>query len=127
MRYEGLIQAFSRTNRLDDEDKPHGTICYYRKPNIMQKNIEDAFKLYAGEQAFYVFVYKLEENVKVMNRIADEIKSIFEMMELKIFRKLLKQKQDVKSLLNYLMNIIKNMKLQEFKVLNLVSLCLIKL
>lgn len=78
MKYEGLIQAFSRTNRLDDEDKPHGTICYYRKPNIMQKNIEDAFRLYAGEQAFYVFVYKLEENVKEMNRIADEIKSIFE-------------------------------------------------
>ena len=39
LRYENLIQAFSRTNRLFGPDKPFGTIRYYRKPHTMEKNI----------------------------------------------------------------------------------------
>ena len=30
LKYHGLIQAFSRTNRLFGPDKPHGIILYYR-------------------------------------------------------------------------------------------------
>ena len=40
LRYENIIQAFSRTNRLFGPDKPFGTIKYYRKPYTMEKNIE---------------------------------------------------------------------------------------
>src|SRR5699024_4029766 len=31
LKYENIIQAFSRTNRLFGPDKPFGTIRYYRK------------------------------------------------------------------------------------------------
>lgn len=44
--YEGLIQAFSRTNRLFGEKKPFGIIRYYRKPHSMEQNVQSAFKLY---------------------------------------------------------------------------------
>ena len=50
MYFEGIIQAFSRTNRLSGNDKRHGTICYYRKPHSMEKYIEAAFKLYSGDK-----------------------------------------------------------------------------
>lgn len=50
LRYENLIQAFSRTNRLFGPDKPFGTIRYYRKPHTMEKNINDAVELYSGDR-----------------------------------------------------------------------------
>ena len=50
LRYEGLIQAFSRTNRLFGHDKRFGVIRYYRRPHQMERNIEDAFALYASRQ-----------------------------------------------------------------------------
>ena len=49
LRYEMIIQAFSRTNRLFNEsEKPHGTIRYYRRPHTMRKSIEEAISLYSG-------------------------------------------------------------------------------
>ena len=50
MQNEGIIQAFSRTNRLFGPEKPFGTIRYYRKPHTMARNIESAFKLYSGDK-----------------------------------------------------------------------------
>jgi type I restriction enzyme R subunit len=44
---ELVIQAFSRTNRIADSDKPFGVIKYYRKPHTMKQNIDKAIKLYA--------------------------------------------------------------------------------
>ena len=39
--YQNLIQAFSRTNRLFNiNEKPFGSIRYYRKPHTMKQNIE---------------------------------------------------------------------------------------
>ena len=46
IRYENIIQAFSRTNRLFGREKPFGTIRYYRKPHTMERNIAAAIKLY---------------------------------------------------------------------------------
>lgn len=94
MYYESIIQAFSRTNRLSGNDKPHGTICYYRTPHTMEKNIENAFKLYSGDKPFGIFVNKLEQNVAEMNRIADSIKQIFEKEGVKNFESLPKEKAD---------------------------------
>lgn len=48
LKYENIIQAFSRTNRLFGPDKPFGTIRYYRKPHTMDRNIKAAVKLYSG-------------------------------------------------------------------------------
>jgi type I restriction enzyme R subunit len=77
LRYEGLIQAFSRTNRLFGHEKPFGTIRYYRKPFTMQRNIEDAFKLYSGDRPFGLFALKLPENLRKMNEIYGDIKDLF--------------------------------------------------
>ncbi len=78
LKYEGLIQAFSRTNRLfDPSEKPFGIIRYYRKPHTMHSNIEEAFKLYSGERPYGIFVSKLDENLKMMNLVYEEIVSLF--------------------------------------------------
>jgi len=76
--YETIIQAFSRTNRLAGPDKPHGTIRYYRKPHTMEKNIEEAFKLYSGNKKFGIFVNKIDQNVTQMNLISEQIRILFE-------------------------------------------------
>ena len=94
MYYEGIIQAFSRTNRLSGNDKRHGTICYYRKPHSMEKYIEAAFKLYSGDKPFGIFVNKIEKNVAEMNRIADSIVQIFKDNKIENFDSLPKSKED---------------------------------
>ena len=45
LRYENIIQAFSRTNRLFGPEKPFGTIRYYRRPHTMERLVEAAVKL----------------------------------------------------------------------------------
>lgn len=76
--YEHLIQAFSRTNRIFGEGKPFGFIRYYRKGHTMDRNIEEAVRLYSGEHPFGLFVDKLEENLNKINRIYADIMSLFE-------------------------------------------------
>lgn len=78
LRYEGVIQAFSRTNRLFNlAEKPFGIIRYYRKPHTMHRNIEAAFNLYSGERPYEIFVSKLGDNLKKINNIYEDIKSLF--------------------------------------------------
>lgn len=78
LRYEMIIQAFSRTNRLfRGQEKPHGIIRYYRRPHSMKKNIEEAVKLYSGDKPFGLFVQKLEDNLLDMNRTFEEIQNVF--------------------------------------------------
>lgn len=78
MRYENIIQAFSRTNRLFGPDKPFGTIRYYRKPYTMKRNVENAVKLYSGDKPFGLFVSKLGQNIKSMNRVYVDISDVFQ-------------------------------------------------
>lgn len=86
--YEKLIQAFSRTNRLYGPEKPFGTIRYYRKPYTMQRNIEEAFKLYSGDRPLGLFADKLERNLEKMNALYDDIGSIFRSAGIENFEKL---------------------------------------
>ena len=86
--YEKLIQAFSRTNRLYGPEKPFGTIRYYRKPYTMQRNIEEAFKLYSGDRPLGLFADKLEHNLEKMNALYDDIGSIFRSAGIENFEKL---------------------------------------
>ena len=78
LRYENIIQAFSRTNRLFGPDKPFGTIKYYRKPHTMEKNIEAAVKLYSGDKPFGLFAQRLHKNLANMNFLFAQIKDVFE-------------------------------------------------
>jgi type I site-specific restriction-modification system R (restriction) subunit len=73
MEYENLIQAFSRTNRLYGDEKPFGTIKYYRRPNTMQRNIAEAVRAYSGDVPTGLFVDKLPGDLRTLNRLFDEI------------------------------------------------------
>ena len=86
--YEKLIQAFSRTNRLFGPEKPFGTIRYYRKPYTMQRNIDEAFKLYSGDKPRGLFADKLEYNLGKLNDLYDDIASIFISAGIESFEKL---------------------------------------
>lgn len=43
----------------------------------MQRNIEEAFKLYSGDRPLGLFADKLEHNLEKMNALYDDIGSIF--------------------------------------------------
>lgn len=86
IKYENVIQAISRTNRIYNKNtKPFGIIKYYRKPYTMEKNIEKAIKLYSGNKPFQLFVPKLDENINKMNIIYLQIKELFESEEINDF------------------------------------------
>lgn len=77
IRYQNIIQAFSRTNRLFGPDKPFGTIKYYRKPHTMEQNIEDAVRLYSGNRPLGLFVDRLPKNLADMNAVFAQIRALF--------------------------------------------------
>lgn len=78
MQYENLIQAMSRTNRLFNRaEKPFGIIKYYRRPHTMEKNIEAAVEAYSGNVPIGLFVDKLPKNLRAMNKLFDDIESLF--------------------------------------------------
>ncbi|MEO5332935.1 MAG: type I restriction endonuclease subunit R [Magnetococcus sp. YQC-5] len=47
LKYHGLIQAFSRTNRVLNDTKPDGNILDFRQ---QQQEVDDAIILFSGEQ-----------------------------------------------------------------------------
>lgn len=116
--YENIIQAFSRTNRLADNDKPHGIIRYYRKPHTMELNIEKAFELYSGNKMYGVFVDKLEKNINKINRAFEDIYDIFESEKINNFEQLPSNIDEVKkfaSLFKSMNKSLESAKIQGFK------------
>jgi len=53
LKYQKLLQAFSRTNRLHP-GKKSGMIVTLRKPATMRQNIEDAIRLFSNEEQNWV-------------------------------------------------------------------------
>ena len=47
LKYHGLIQAFSRTNRILNDTKPYGNVLDFRQ---QQKAVDEAIGLFSGEQ-----------------------------------------------------------------------------
>jgi type I restriction enzyme R subunit len=88
LKYENIIQAFSRTNRLFGPDKPFGTIRYYRKPHTMEQHINRAVKLYSGDKPIALFAQRLESNLKRLNAIYEEIAELFVLAGVANFEKL---------------------------------------
>ena len=88
LAYEHLIQAFSRTNRLFGPEKPFGTIRYYRYPHTMERNVEDAVRLYSGDRPMGLFVQKLEDNLNWANEVFGQIKNLFEAAGIDNFERL---------------------------------------
>ena len=94
LRNEHLIQAFSRTNRLNGIDKQNGIIRYYRYPHSMKRNVDEAFKLYSGDKPYDLFVLKLPENLKGLNETFIEIRELFEDCGIENFERLPEEQAD---------------------------------
>jgi len=88
LRYENIIQAFSRTNRLFGPDKPFGTIRYYRYPNTMERNIHNAVALYSGNRPLGLFAEHLDYNLEKMNQIFADISRLFTLASIPDFSRL---------------------------------------
>lgn len=63
LEYAGLIQAFSRTNRTF-KDKTKGLIVTFRKPATMEKNVEEATKLYSNANEETGLIYPTYKEAK---------------------------------------------------------------
>lgn len=76
LKYHGLIQAFSRTNRILNDTKPYGNVLDFRR---QQDAVNDAITLFSGEQINNakeiwlvdpapVVIGKLENAVKTLDK-----------------------------------------------------------
>lgn len=89
LKYEDLIQAFSRTNRVfPGNEKPFGVIRYYRRPHTMRQNVDDAVRLYSGDRPFGLFVDNLKSNLEHINMCFEDIRGVFEGYGVKNFERL---------------------------------------
>lgn len=73
MTPQGLIQAFSRTNRLYDERKAYGQIITFRTPKAYEEAIENAFKLYSKGGENYVTAPSYEESKEKFDQSLKEL------------------------------------------------------
>lgn len=65
LRYHGLVQAFSRTNRILNEQKSQGNIVCFRN---LKKNTDDAIALFSNKDAKDIILMKpYDEYVKQFN------------------------------------------------------------
>ncbi|USN88258.1 MAG: type I restriction endonuclease subunit R [Candidatus Nomurabacteria bacterium] len=72
LRYHGLVQAYSRTNRLLNSDKPHGNIVSFRN---LKKNTDKALALFGDENAKeVVFKKPYEEQKKEFGAKLEELR-----------------------------------------------------
>ena len=73
MTPQGLIQAFSRTNRLYDDRKAYGQIITFRTPKAYEKAIENAFKLYSNGGENYVTAPTYQESKEKFDQSVKEL------------------------------------------------------
>ena len=114
---EMVIQAFSRTNRVFQNDKKHGIIRYYRRPYTMKNIIEYAFKSYSGDKPYGIFVPKLKQNLENMNHAFSDIKDIFVLADISDFSRLpaeADEKRKFASLFRQLHNHLESARVQGF-------------
>ena len=73
MTPQGLIQAFSRTNRLYDDRKAYGQIITFRTPKAYEEAIENAFKLYSNGGENYVTAPTYQESKEKFDQTVKEL------------------------------------------------------
>ncbi len=129
LKYHGLIQAFSRTNRIINENKSQGNIVCFRN---LKDATDEAIKLFSNIKAKEVIVMKsYEEYIKEFNKaflklleIAPDISSISELKDeneqlefIKAFRELIRTKNilDVFSDFKWSDLLMKEQSFEEYK------------
>ena len=99
LQYQGLLQAYSRTNRILNEKKKQGNIVCFRN---LKKATDESIRLYSDENASeYVLMKSYEDYAKDFNKVvemlmdvAPDIRGIYDSDDVtdfvKIFRELLR-------------------------------------
>ena len=113
LRQHGLIQAYSRTNRILNEVKRHGNIVVFRN---LKKLTDEAVALFSNKKAKEeIFVPPYEEQVKLFNETVSELLKLTlkpdavkdlpdeeaELMFVKIFREMMRLKNILTSFSEY--------------------------
>jgi len=74
LKYHGLIQAYSRTNRILNEKKSQGNIVCFRN---LKKSTDDAIALFSNKNAKDIIIMKpYDEYVKLFNEAFTELQNI---------------------------------------------------
>lgn len=74
LKYHGLIQAYSRTNRILNEQKSQGNIISFRN---LKKRTDDALALFSNKDAKdTVIMPPYEEFIKMFNQALDQMQTI---------------------------------------------------
>lgn len=80
LKYHGLIQAFSRTNRILNRSKPAGNILDFRQ---QQANVDDAITLFSGEDNSKKAkeIWLVDPAPVVMDKYSKAVKELEKFME----------------------------------------------
>lgn len=74
LKYHGLIQAYSRTNRILNEQKSQGNIVVFRN---LKKHTDEAITLFSNKEAIEVIIMKpYEDYTKKFNEAYEELRKL---------------------------------------------------
>lgn len=78
LELQGLIQAYSRTNRIYGKDKEFGSIINFQYPRITEDNVHRALALYSsGGENYKAIVDEYDVAVAKFANAVSELKSVF--------------------------------------------------
>ena len=79
LKHHGLIQAFSRTNRVLNDSKPYGNILDFRQ---QREAVEDAIALFSGEKIEQAReIWLVDAAPKVMDRLQTALRKLGDFMQ----------------------------------------------
>lgn len=74
LRYHGLLQAYSRTNRILNDEKSQGNIVVFRN---LKKSTDDSIALFSNKDAQeIIFMHPYETYVKEFNDALDKLREL---------------------------------------------------
>jgi type I restriction enzyme R subunit len=80
LKHHGLIQAFSRTNRVLNDTKPYGNVLDFRQ---QQAAVEDAIALFSGEKIDKAReIWLVDSAPKVIDKLKTAMKKLDDFMQL---------------------------------------------
>lgn len=92
LKYHSLIQAFSRTNRIEKSTKPYGNIVCYRN---LKKETDEAICLFSKTNSTDVVL--MESFEVYLERFKKEVQSLFEIVETPQAVDTLESEEDMKT------------------------------
>ena len=79
LKYHGLIQAFSRTNRVLNDSKPYGNILDFRQ---QQNEVDEAIAIFSGEKIDKPReIWLVDPAPKVIDNLRDAVRKLSDFMQ----------------------------------------------